>query len=128
VKLIVTLLDNRGFGCINRLQKSVGGAPFNNLLPQSADASQPPIDFVAHAGSLGARAYKAANLTELETALEQARGADRTCVIVIETDPESSTGAGGAWWDVAIPEVSSSGAVTAARTAYEDKLTKQRKP
>src|SRR6185369_3925116 len=38
LKLIVTVLDNRGFGCIHLLQKSVGGAPFNNLLPQSADA------------------------------------------------------------------------------------------
>ena len=31
-KLIVVVLDNRGFGCINRLQQATGGAPFNNLL------------------------------------------------------------------------------------------------
>ena len=30
-KLTVVLNDNRGFGCINRLQKETGGAPFNNL-------------------------------------------------------------------------------------------------
>ena len=30
-KLIVVVLDNRGFGCINRLQQAVGGVPFNNL-------------------------------------------------------------------------------------------------
>ncbi|MBP0651491.1 3D-(3,5/4)-trihydroxycyclohexane-1,2-dione acylhydrolase (decyclizing), partial [Mycobacterium tuberculosis] len=31
LKLTGVLLDNRGFGCINRLQKATGGAPFNNL-------------------------------------------------------------------------------------------------
>ena len=30
-KLIVTVLDNGGFGCINRLQQACGGAAFNNL-------------------------------------------------------------------------------------------------
>src|SRR5690606_4173821 len=30
-KLTVVLLDNRGFGCINRLQMGTGGANFNNL-------------------------------------------------------------------------------------------------
>ena len=30
-KLIVVVLDNRGYGCINRLQQAVGGVPFNNL-------------------------------------------------------------------------------------------------
>ena len=31
-KLIIVLLDNRGYGCINRLQQHCGGAPFNNML------------------------------------------------------------------------------------------------
>jgi 3D-(3,5/4)-trihydroxycyclohexane-1,2-dione acylhydrolase (decyclizing) len=122
LKLIVTVLDNRGFGCINRLQTSTGSPPFNNLLPDS-----PRIDFAAHAASLGARAQKVAGLSQLEAALEQARIADRTCVIVIETDPDSTTGAGGAWWDVAVPEVSDSKSVLEARAAYEDRITKLRR-
>jgi 3D-(3,5/4)-trihydroxycyclohexane-1,2-dione acylhydrolase (decyclizing) len=122
LKLIVTVLDNRGFGCINRLQKSTGGEPFNNLLADSVR-----IDFAAHAASLGARAKKVANLSELEAALEEARMADRTCVIVIETDPDSTTAAGGAWWDVAVPEVSNSKSVLEARAAYEDQITKLRR-
>jgi 3D-(3,5/4)-trihydroxycyclohexane-1,2-dione acylhydrolase (decyclizing) len=122
LRLIVTVLDNRGFGCINRLQKSTGGEPFNNLL---ADPVQ--IDFAAHAASLWARAKKVANLSELEAALEQAQMADRTCVIVIETDPDSTTAAGGAWWDVAVPEVSNSKPVLEARAAYEDQITKLRR-
>jgi 3D-(3,5/4)-trihydroxycyclohexane-1,2-dione acylhydrolase (decyclizing) len=122
LKLIVTVLDNRGFGCINRLQKSTGAEPFNNLLPDS-----PRIDFAAHAASLGARAQKVADLSQLEAALERARDADRTCVIVIETDPDSTTGAGGAWWDVAVPEVSDSKSVMEARASYEDRLAKLRR-
>jgi 3D-(3,5/4)-trihydroxycyclohexane-1,2-dione acylhydrolase (decyclizing) len=122
LKLIVTVLDNRGFGCINRLQKSTGGEPFNNLLAES-----PQVDFAAHAASLGARAQKVADLLQLEAALEQARVADRTCVIVIETDPDSTTATGGAWWDVAVPEVSDSKSVMEARAAYEDRITKLRR-
>ena len=43
-------------------------------------------------------------------------------MIVIDTDPALSTEAGGAWWDVAVPEVSERAEVAAARAAYEDKL------
>jgi 3D-(3,5/4)-trihydroxycyclohexane-1,2-dione acylhydrolase (decyclizing) len=127
LKLIVTVLDNRGFGCINRLQKNTGSEPFNNLLAESPHAGAPRIDFAAHAASLGAQSQKVADLSQLEAALEQARIADRTCVIVIETDPDSTTSAGGTWWDVAVPEVSSSKAVAEARAAYEERIKKLRR-
>ena len=55
LKLVIVVLDNRGFGCINRLQQQVGGAPFNNLLADTRHATLPAIDFAAHAASLGAR-------------------------------------------------------------------------
>ena len=120
-KLIVVLLDNRGFGCINRLQQATVGEKFNNLLP-----GVPQIDFRAHAESLGAIAEKAANSSELEAALGRAIGADRTTVIVIDTDPERSTEAGGAWWDVPVAEVSQRGAVRTARTDYDEQVGKVR--
>jgi len=121
-KLIVTVLDNRGFGCINRLQQGTGGAPFNNLLDEVA----PDIDFAAHAASLGARSEKVAGVTALEAALARARASDRTYVLVIDTDATASTEAGGAWWDVAVPEVSERPAVRAARGAYEAAIKDQR--
>jgi len=58
----------------------------------------------------------------LEAAMGRAAAADRTYVIVIDTDPALSTAAGGAWWDVAVPEVSDRAAVAAARAAYVEKL------
>lgn len=125
-KLTITVLDNRGFGCINRLQRGTGGAPFNNLLADTNHETMPEIDFAAHAASLGARSEKVAGIDELEAALGRARASERTYVIVIETDPAISTEAGGAWWDVAVPEVSSRPQVRAARAAYEAAVKDQR--
>ena len=122
VKLILVVLDNRGFGCINRLQQATGGAAFNNLLPETA----PRIDFAAHAASLGARAEKVSGIAALEAALVRARASDRTYAIVIDTDPQVSTEAGGAWWDVAVPEVSERPEVRAARAAYDIAIQDQR--
>jgi 3D-(3,5/4)-trihydroxycyclohexane-1,2-dione acylhydrolase (decyclizing) len=106
-KLIIVVLDNRGFGCINRLQQMCGGLPFNNLLANavSAPAGAPAIDFAAHARSLGAEGENVVGLTELEAALQRARAANRTYVIALDTNPVDSTG-GGTWWEVGVPEVS----------------------
>lgn len=118
LRLIIVLLDNHGFGCINRLQRSTGGESFNNLFAHTRHQTLPAIAFCAHAASLGAHAERVAGLTELEAALERARRAERTCVLVIETDPLATTEAGGTWWDVAVPEVSARAEVQAARQRY----------
>lgn len=96
-KLTIIVLDNRGFGCINRLQQATGGEPFNNLL-----SGPPAIDFAAHARSLGAEAHHVADIPELEAALRRAKLVRHTVTLVIETDPAQSTTAGGAWWDVPV--------------------------
>jgi 3D-(3,5/4)-trihydroxycyclohexane-1,2-dione acylhydrolase (decyclizing) len=119
LRLTIVLLDNRGFGCINRLQMATGGANFNNLLSDARHEVMPEVDFVAHARSLGAIAEKAASIADLEAALKKAKKADRTTVVVIDTDPLVTTEAGGHWWDVAVPEVSARKEVKAARKAYE---------
>lgn len=118
LKLTIVLLDNRGFGCIDRLQRACGGESFNNLLGSTA----PEIDFAAHARALGAEAVKVADIAELKSALSKARSSERTFVIVIETDPHHSTTAGGAWWDVAVPEVSARKDVNAAHEKYRAAL------
>ncbi len=126
LKLIVVVLDNGGFGCINRLQQATGGAPFNNLFETARHTALPEIDLAKHAASLGAAAEKVANLAELEVALDRARAADRTTAIVIETDPTAATAAGGAWWDVAVPEVSPRPEARDLRAAYEMAREEQR--
>jgi 3D-(3,5/4)-trihydroxycyclohexane-1,2-dione acylhydrolase (decyclizing) len=123
----VVITDNRGFGCINRLQKHTGGAPFNNLLDDSRHVNRSAIDFVAHAASMGAQAVKAGSIAELESALAAPAPADRPRVIVIDTDPGPSGPEGaGTWWDVGVPEVSSRPDVTAARARHETGRQTQR--
>jgi 3D-(3,5/4)-trihydroxycyclohexane-1,2-dione acylhydrolase (decyclizing) len=116
-KLIIVVLDNGGFGCIHRLQSSTVGIEFNNMLA-NADG-RPAVDFVQHATSLGAIAERAENIHHLEEAFERAKSATRTFVIVIRTDPDKSTADGGAWWDVAVPEVSDLDTARVARERYE---------
>jgi 3D-(3,5/4)-trihydroxycyclohexane-1,2-dione acylhydrolase (decyclizing) len=110
--ITVVLLDNGGFGCINRLQQASGGAPFNNLVAHG-------VDLCAHAASMGACAERVSDLADLEDAVRRAQAASVTSVIVIDTDPDSSTAAGGHWWDVAVPAVSSRPEVRTARAGYE---------
>ena len=69
-KLIVVLLDNRGFGCINRLQLATGGASFNNLLDTARHAVPSAIDFAAHAAAMGATAEKVDGIAGLEAAMK----------------------------------------------------------
>jgi 3D-(3,5/4)-trihydroxycyclohexane-1,2-dione acylhydrolase (decyclizing) len=118
LKVVIVVLDNRGFGCINRLQKATGAAPFNNMLADSGHGNH-PVDFAAHAAALGALSEKVPDIGALSAALQRARAAARTYVIVIETDPQTATNAGGAWWDVAVPEVSARDSVRVARAEYE---------
>ena len=113
-KLNIIVLDNGGFGCIDRLQRACGIASFNNLFPDGSG-----VEFAAHAESLGANSRKVASIAELESGLLQMRAAPHTSVTVIATDPALSTSAGGAWWDVAIPEVSSRPEVVEARATYD---------
>jgi len=126
-KLIIVVLDNHGFGCINRLQQACGGAPFNNLLEDCIRATpEPPtVDFAAHAIALGARGENVKGIAELESAMKRARASDRTYVIAIETDPNRTTAEGGWWWDVAVPEVSPREKVRAARERYDEARKEQ---
>ena len=126
LKLTIVLLDNGGYGCINRLQQECGGAPFNNMLVDSKHVTLPKIDFVAHARSLGAEAQKVASIAELEAAFEKSRAATVTQVIQIDTDAGPSTDAGGFWWDVAVPAVSGRAQVRDAFEGYEKKRSRQR--
>ena len=119
VKLTIIVLDNRGFGCINRLQQACGGAGFNNLLEDAYHQVPSQIDFPQHAAAMGALAEKVTGIAELETALERAKSNDRTSVIVIDTDPLTTTAEGGAWWDVAVPEVSTRDQVNKAYDGYQ---------
>jgi 3D-(3,5/4)-trihydroxycyclohexane-1,2-dione acylhydrolase (decyclizing) len=127
-KLIVVLLDNRGYGCINRLQQACGGEPFNNMLENclTGPLGLPEIDFAKHAQALGARAEHVADIAGLEAAMVRARQSELSYMIVIDTDARRTTQEGGCWWEVAVPQVSQRPQVQEARAAYESARKVQR--
>ncbi|MET1412557.1 3D-(3,5/4)-trihydroxycyclohexane-1,2-dione acylhydrolase (decyclizing) [Roseibium sp. HPY-6] len=127
VPFTVVLTDNRGFGCINRLQMGTGGQQFNNLYKDCNVEVQPDIDFVAHAASMGAHAVKAKDIADLEAQILASRDRAIPTVIVIDTDPMHGPGenGGGHWWDVAVPEISAQQDVNKARESYVAALQHQ---
>jgi 3D-(3,5/4)-trihydroxycyclohexane-1,2-dione acylhydrolase (decyclizing) len=118
VSFTVIVTDNRGFGCINRLQMGTGGAEFNNLLKDAVHETPSAIDFAAHAASMGATSVKVSSISELEEALSKRGDIAGPYVIVIDTDPYPSTPHGGSWWEVGVPEVSVRSEVNDAWEAY----------
>ena len=126
IPFTVVITDNRGYGCINRLQMGCGGAEFNNLLDHTIHETPSAIDFAKHAEAMGAVSVKVGSIAELEAALAKRGEATGPYVIVIDTDPYPSTEHGGTWWDVGVPEVSERGEVNAARANYEANKKMQR--
>lgn len=125
LKMMIVVLDNRGFGCINRLQRASGSPNYNNLLEHCVpeNGADVRIDFVLHARGLGAYAEKCADVQALKTAMQAARQRAGVSVLVIDTTPERTTQEGGAWWEVGIPEVSN---FTSVQSAYQAGLQQKK--
>ena len=126
ISFTVVITDNRGYGCINRLQMGTGGAEFNNLLDHTIHATPSAIDFAKHAEAMGATSLKVGSIADLEAALAKRSSIKGPYVIVIDTDPYPSTPHGGTWWEVGVPEVSTRPQVNAARVDYVSNKSKQR--
>jgi 3D-(3,5/4)-trihydroxycyclohexane-1,2-dione acylhydrolase (decyclizing) len=116
LKINIIVLDNNGFGCINRLQKSCGSTSFGNLLKKEQG-----LDFLKNAQSFGCHAEKANSLEELSQCLVRNKMSDNTCVTIIETSPEYTT-PGSAWWNVPIAETSTNKNIQTAYTHYRQQL------
>ncbi|THF84063.1 3D-(3,5/4)-trihydroxycyclohexane-1,2-dione acylhydrolase (decyclizing) [Cohnella fermenti] len=125
VKITVVLLDNSGFQCIHNLQRSRGSDGFGNEFryrsPASGrlDGDSLPIDFAAHARSLGADAYTARTAEELREALLKAREGTKSTLIEVKVLAGTNTGDYESWWRVDVPEVSVSPKVNEARKREE---------
>ena len=125
-KMILVVCDNEGYAVIERLQTNQGGASYNNMLADSnGTGTDSRVDFAAHAQALGALAHEVHSLDEFSNALQAARAADRTTVIVTKVRARDFT-EGGAFWQVGVPEVSERSAVEEARKAMDKGLSTQR--
>ena len=124
-KFILVVCDNEGYAVIERLQVGQGGASYNNMLRDSTGTgAHVRVDFRAHAESMGALAIEVDSLAEFDAALQTARDADRTTVIVSKVRASDWT-EGGAFWQVGVPEVSDRAEVRTARAAMDAGLTAQ---
>jgi 3D-(3,5/4)-trihydroxycyclohexane-1,2-dione acylhydrolase (decyclizing) len=74
---------------------------------------------------MGALTFEVESLAEFADALQKAREAGRTVVIVTKVRAKDFT-EGGAFWQVGIPEVSGRPSVVEARAAMDEGLTAQR--
>lgn len=124
-KLIVIVCDNGGFAVIDRLQNFKGSKSFNNLIADSRIKQMVEVDFAAHAASMGAIAVTVRSIGELEAAIERAKKADRTTVIVTKVQVHEWT-PGDSWWETGVPEVSSRKQVRSARADHDKGKSKQR--
>ncbi len=131
-KLTIVLLDNHGFSSIGGLSQSLGSDGFGtryryrNSETGQLDGEVLPLDFAANARGLGADVIEAADLPSLVKALEAAKTAQRTTVIVVETDPEARVPGYESWWDVPVAEVSAQEAVRDARESFEQAQERER--
>jgi 3D-(3,5/4)-trihydroxycyclohexane-1,2-dione acylhydrolase (decyclizing) len=135
-KLTIVLMDNNGFKSIGALSRSLGSQGFgtryvfpeNNRLPDDTAESVKtlPIDLAANAKSLGAHVIRCETYQDFLTALETAKGMDRTTVIYIQNDRYVGVPGYESWWDVAIAEVSEFDTVRTARADYEQAMQKER--
>lgn len=131
-KITIVLFDNHGYQCIHNLQREHGSDGFGNEFryrePSSGRLSggYMPIDFAAHARSLGAKAYKAATAGELKQALEQAKLEKVTTLIEVSVVPGTGTSGYESWWNVGVPEVSVSEKVAKAHRAMQERLRSAR--
>ena len=135
-KLVIVLVDNRGFASIGGLSRSLGTDGFGTLYryrregslgTDSADSeAYLPVDLATNAESLGARVIRAETVEELREALRAAREETRTTVIAVATDRHEGVPSYESWWDVPVAEVAESDGVRAARSEYESARASER--
>ncbi|MEB3103901.1 3D-(3,5/4)-trihydroxycyclohexane-1,2-dione acylhydrolase (decyclizing) [Ferviditalea candida] len=111
-KITILLFNNHGYQCIHNLQRDHGSDGFGNefryrdRMSGRLTGSYMPIDFAAHARSLGAKAYKVFTAEELNVALNKAKQEQVTTLIEIPVVPGTNTNNYESWWSVGVPEVS----------------------
>jgi 3D-(3,5/4)-trihydroxycyclohexane-1,2-dione acylhydrolase (decyclizing) len=137
-KLVVVLVDNRGYSSIGGLSRSLGTDGFGTQFRFRKDGSLGtdaegqagpylPTDLAANAASLGAHVIRAGGIAELRDALAAAKKADRTVVIHIEVDRYAAVPTYESWWDVPVAETSATAGVRDARKRYEQAKPRQRR-
>jgi 3D-(3,5/4)-trihydroxycyclohexane-1,2-dione acylhydrolase (decyclizing) len=132
-KIIVVVLDNAGFHCIDNLQHSQGIEHFGNEWKTRSEASgllegEPvQVDYAKNGESWGALGLRARTPGELETAVQEALASKRPVVIDVKTSAKTMTRGYEAWWRVGTAQVSSNPEVVKAARDMAAEVAKARK-
>ncbi|WP_427182267.1 3D-(3,5/4)-trihydroxycyclohexane-1,2-dione acylhydrolase (decyclizing) [Paenibacillus sp. TC-CSREp1] len=124
-KMTILLFNNNGFQCIHNLQREHGSDGFGNEFRyREAESGRltgdyMPMDFAAHARSMGAKAYRAETAEQLEQAIRDAKNETVTTLIEIPVVPGTNTSGYESWWNVGVPEVSVEEKVVRAHEAMK---------
>ncbi len=111
VERVAGPLDDRGHGCVHRLQAGAGGRPFDDLLETARHAVPLETDFAAHARASGAPAEHVGSVAEPDEAV---------------ADPPPVAEAAGAGRDVAVPGACVRPQMRAAREGCEARVEARR--
>jgi 3D-(3,5/4)-trihydroxycyclohexane-1,2-dione acylhydrolase (decyclizing) len=132
-KIIVVVLDNAGFYCINNLQHSQGIAQFGNAWKTRdresgrLEGRSVEVDYAKNAESWGALGLRAETAGELEKAVEAALAAPGPALIDVKVSPDSMTRGYGSWWRVGTAQVSANPEVEAAAREMAAETARARK-
>ena len=125
IKIIVVVVQNHGYASIGSLSEASGNGRFGTRFRyREADGTDGEGSRSTWPPTRPASGPRSDPIGELADALKEAREADGPVVVHVETDPAEYVTIGGAWWDVAVAEVSTSG--RAAGTADEASKAGQR--
>lgn len=132
-KIIVVVLDNSGFHCIDNLQHSQGIVHYGNEWRRRdeatgrLDGAPVAVDFAKNAESWGALGLRARTVEEFRRAVRRALKEKGPVLIDAKVSPKSMTGGYGSWWRVGTAEVSTNPEVVRAAKAVAAETAKARK-
>ncbi|MDR2479132.1 MAG: 3D-(3,5/4)-trihydroxycyclohexane-1,2-dione acylhydrolase (decyclizing) [Treponema sp.] len=132
-KIIVIVLDNAGFQCIDNLQHSQGIIHFGNEWKIRNEKSgrlegeNVQVDYAKNGESWGALGLRARTPEELATAVKEALAAKKPVVIDVKVSPKTMTKGYESWWRVGTAQISSNPEVEAAAKEMAAETAKAKK-
>jgi 3D-(3,5/4)-trihydroxycyclohexane-1,2-dione acylhydrolase (decyclizing) len=138
IKLVVVLIDNRGYASIGHLSETVGsqrfGTRYRYLDPEQQNfesgGTLDAVDLAANARSYGIEVVEVAPgadaMARLGHAVTEAKARSTSTLIYVQNDPFVYAPDGEGWWDVPVAQVSTLESTRQARAEYEEQQKKQR--
>jgi 3D-(3,5/4)-trihydroxycyclohexane-1,2-dione acylhydrolase (decyclizing) len=132
-KIIVIVLDNAGYHCIDNLQHSQGISRFGNEWKTRDEASgllegnSVEVDYAKNGESWGALGLRARTPAGLEQAVKEALASKQSVVIDVKVGAKTMTHGYESWWRVGTAQVSSNPDVERAARDMAAETAKARK-